>query len=195
MKLLKLKLRNYCQYEHLDITFDEGVIILRGRNGRGKSNLINAIFFALTGDSCIKNKTRSNMLKWGEDKGHVELTFQVHGAVYTVKRMLHSSSVSLVSESLTEGITKSSEASDFVSDLIKADSDILKLSSFMPQSGASELVFGTKTERQKAFSRLFRLLHLEGSRADLQKEFNKIPVYPDVTDLINKLSGDIPVFY
>jgi DNA repair exonuclease SbcCD ATPase subunit len=129
------------------------------------------------------------MLKWGSTKGSVELSFEVYNKKYKVKRMLHSSSVSLKGPNVD--ISKSKEASDFIASLIKADSDILKISSFMPQSGANELIFGTKTERQKSFSRLFRLLHLEMRRADLQKEFNKIPVYPDVTDLITNLVADL----
>jgi DNA repair exonuclease SbcCD ATPase subunit len=193
MKLLELKLENYCQYEKYSVKFDDGISVLRGKNGRGKSNLMNAVFFALTGDSFIKNKTRSGMLKWGCDKGHVELTFSVHGSVYTVKRMLHSSSVTLTGDSLAKPIAKSNEASEFVAELIKADAEVLKISSFMPQSGANELVFGTKTERQKAFSRLFRLLKLEHERTELQKEFNKIPVYNDVSDFITKLLGEITI--
>lgn len=191
MKLLKLSLSNYCQYSKKNIDFDNGVTILRGKNGTGKSNFINAVFFALTGDSCIANKTRSGMLKWGEDRGYVELKFKAHGSEYKIRRQLHSSSVTLSGGSLAEDIKSSKEASSFVAKLIKADADVLKISSFMPQAGASELIFGTKSERQKAFSRLFRLLHLETIRSDLQKEFNKIPVYNDYSDIIASLSVDI----
>lgn len=193
MRLKKLVLKNYCQYDDYSVDFEEGVTILKGKNGRGKSNLMNSVFFALTGDSCIKSKTRSNMLKWGCDKGSVRLDFEIHGGAYSVVRQLHSSSVSLEGGDLVSPITKSREATEYVARLIKADADILKISSFMPQSGANELVFGTKTERQKAFSRLFRLLHLEQVRTDLQKEYNKIPAYPDQKDLIGRLTGEIAV--
>lgn len=189
MKLLELGLNNYCQYSKKRQRFDGGITILRGKNGTGKSNFMNAVFFALTGESFIKNKTRSGMLKWGARKGSVKLSLEVRGNKYEIERMLHSSAVRLTGPSLN--ITKSKEASEFIADLVNADAEVLKISSFMPQGGASELVFGTKGERQKAFSRLFRLLHLETYRTELQKEFNKIPAYPDVSDNITKLSSDV----
>ena len=190
MRLIKLKLVNYCQYDNLVTEFEDGVTILRGKNGSGKTNFVNAIYFSLTGDSCVDKKTRSGMLKWGTDKGYTELTFEVHNQVYKIKRMLNSSTVSLTGGDLDKK-TGSKESTEYIAKLVNADPEVLKLSSFMPQAGASELVFGTKTERQKAFSRLFRLLHLEVNRTDLQKEFNKIPVYPDVSDIIVSLAADI----
>jgi len=192
MRLIKLVLHNYCQYEDFTVVFEDGVNVLRGRNGKGKSNLMNAVFYCLSGDSFIKNKTRSGMLKWGCKKGFAELHFKMHGGVYIINRSLHSSAVKLERPS-GDDITKSSEASAFIRELIKADSDVLKLSSFMPQAGANELVFGTPTERQTAFSRLFRLIHLESHRTALQKEFNKIPVYNDVSDIITTLVSELAI--
>ena len=188
MRLEKVRLKNYCQYKDFKISFKKGVNLLKGKNGRGKSNLMDSVFFGLTGDSLLKGRTRTSMLSWGETSGFVELSFAVNGGSYTVKRALENSSVLLKGPSVE--ITRSKEATEFISTLLKTDSEVLKISSFMPQAGAAELVFGTQSERQRAFSRLFRLNHLEGYRVDLQKEFNKIPVYTDLTDLLDRLRLD-----
>jgi len=180
MQLNSLILTNYCQYKKKDISFPKGIIVLIGSNGSGKSNLLNAIFFALTGDSIISNKTRNKMLKWGALKGDVTLIFEVNGAHYNIVRNLHNSSVVLCGPNELQ-INKSREASLYIQELLGADSDILKITSFMPQVSTNKLIFGTAAERQKAFGRLFQLAHLEKGRTDLQKELAQIPFYEEVS--------------
>ena len=64
MKLKKLKLYNYCQYHDHTVDFENGLAVLTGKNGAGKSNLLNAVFYSLTGESAIEGKTRPKMLRW-----------------------------------------------------------------------------------------------------------------------------------
>ena len=50
MRLKRIKLRNFCQHEELDVEFKQGVVGIFGPNGVGKSNLIKAAYASLTGD-------------------------------------------------------------------------------------------------------------------------------------------------
>ena len=189
MRLLELKLENYCQYESARFSLDPGLTVIKGLNGSGKSNWLNAIYFALTGDSYLEGKARTNMKRWGADKGSVTLEFMVGDDAYVITRMLHTSGVKLTGPGVE--LTKSKEATSFLTDLIKADADVLKVSSFMPQDKAGTLIFGTQTSRQAAFSRLFNLLKLEVVRTQIQKRHNSIPQFPDVSGLVKELELDI----
>jgi DNA repair exonuclease SbcCD ATPase subunit len=182
MKIKKLTLSNYCQYAHRVFDFTEGICVLRGKNGTGKSNLINAVFFALTGDSSIEDMSRNTMLSWGKESGYVELEFSVQGNDYVVKRSLEKSTTRLQTPSCT--ISKSREATAEICKILGADADILKISSFLPQAGTNNLIFGTNNERKLAFSKLFKMQHIESIRTALQKLASRIPKYPD-------FSGDI----
>ncbi|MBK0348380.1 DNA replication/repair protein RecF [Aerococcaceae bacterium zg-ZJ1578] len=44
MKIKQLNLQNYRNYQHLDLTFNDGLTIFTGENAQGKTNLVEAIF-------------------------------------------------------------------------------------------------------------------------------------------------------
>ena len=44
MEIQKIKLLNFRNYENVEISFDEHLNILYGKNGSGKTNLVEAIY-------------------------------------------------------------------------------------------------------------------------------------------------------
>ncbi len=58
MRLARLSLRNFRSYESLTIEPGPGLTVLWGRNGVGKTNLLEAIYFACTGRSCRTSSER-----------------------------------------------------------------------------------------------------------------------------------------
>ena len=69
----RLNIKNFRNYPALDISFDKGVNVITGENGQGKTNLIEAIHFALTGRSFRTEKTLEMI-----QKGKEEIASQVH---------------------------------------------------------------------------------------------------------------------
>ena len=51
MLLNELKLSNFRNYEHLELDFDSGVNLIVGNNAQGKTNLLEAIYYAGSGKS------------------------------------------------------------------------------------------------------------------------------------------------
>ncbi len=51
MYLKDLQLWNFRSYEHLNLSFPEGITILTGENGQGKTNVIEAVYLLCTGKS------------------------------------------------------------------------------------------------------------------------------------------------
>lgn len=51
MKITKLKLINFRNYEKLDVSFSGGINIIHGDNGQGKTNILEAIYLCATGRS------------------------------------------------------------------------------------------------------------------------------------------------
>src|SRR3954470_1227646 len=45
-------MRNFRSYERAEVRLGEGISVVAGRNGAGKSNLLEAVYFACTGRSC-----------------------------------------------------------------------------------------------------------------------------------------------
>ena len=58
MKIKKLKLKNFRNYEFLDLEFDDQTNIFYGNNAQGKTNILEAIFFMIIGKSFRTSKEK-----------------------------------------------------------------------------------------------------------------------------------------
>ena len=73
MNIKTLKLKNYRNYENLNINFSPGVNIFVGNNAQGKSNVLESIFvLALT--KSYMNVKDQNLIKDGKDCAFIEGT-------------------------------------------------------------------------------------------------------------------------
>jgi DNA replication and repair protein RecF len=52
MRVTRLQLRDFRSYEHAQLRLGPGLTVVAGRNGAGKTNLLEGIYFACTGRSC-----------------------------------------------------------------------------------------------------------------------------------------------
>lgn len=64
MYLKSLELKNYRNYDHIDLEFDKNSILIVGNNGNGKTNLLEAIYYLSTGCS-HRTHIQDELLKWG----------------------------------------------------------------------------------------------------------------------------------
>ena len=71
MNLTEIKLRDFRNYETLDLSFDPGVNLIVGRNAQGKTNLLEAISYLGTGKSFRAQKT-SEMVRFGADVAEID---------------------------------------------------------------------------------------------------------------------------
>lgn len=85
----RLVLQNYCQHTFLDIDLSESLHIIIGENGRGKSNILNAIVFALTGLATPGAHSLDDDILDGADTAIVSLDFKLpSGERGTIQRTL-----------------------------------------------------------------------------------------------------------
>ena len=71
MNLRKIELRNFRNYEHVQLDFDPGVNLIVGDNAQGKTNLLEAISYLGSGKSFRALKT-SEMVRFGADFADME---------------------------------------------------------------------------------------------------------------------------
>ena len=71
MNLNNLKLRDFRNYEELDLDFDPGVNLIVGNNAQGKTNLLEAIGYVGSGKSFRAQKT-TEMVRFGADFADIE---------------------------------------------------------------------------------------------------------------------------
>ena len=75
MYIKSLVLKNYRSYENSSFDFDEKLNILVGKNAQGKTNILEAIFYAVIGKS-FKTSKEKEVIKWEKDKAYINATFQ-----------------------------------------------------------------------------------------------------------------------
>ena len=75
MKVERLKLANFRNYENLDIKFDDKVNVFIGKNAQGKTNLLESIFYCCIGKS-FKSIKDKDIIKWEKEEGRISLIVQ-----------------------------------------------------------------------------------------------------------------------
>ena len=71
MIIKSLKLKNYRNYELLNMAFDSRTNILYGDNAQGKTNILEALYLSGTTKSHRGTKDR-DMIRFGEEESHIE---------------------------------------------------------------------------------------------------------------------------
>ena len=71
MNLCKIELRNFRNYEHVQLDFDPGVNLIVGDNAQGKTNLLEGISYLGSGKSFRAMKT-SEMVRFGADFAEIK---------------------------------------------------------------------------------------------------------------------------
>lgn len=85
MIVRRLRVENIRSYRQAEVEFPMGKTLFEGDIGSGKSTILMAIEFALFG---LGSARASSLLRFGEQRGSVELEFESGGKEYTVKRVL-----------------------------------------------------------------------------------------------------------
>lgn len=75
MKITKLTLNNFRNYEHAFVEFFDGLNIIEGRNAQGKTNLLEAVFYCSIGKSLRASRERE-VIKFGETFARVKVEVQ-----------------------------------------------------------------------------------------------------------------------
>src|SRR5919206_3273681 len=68
-----LRLRDFRSYERTDVVLGPGLTVVHGRNGAGKTNLLEALYFGCTGRSCRTSNERE-VVRFGAEAARVEVS-------------------------------------------------------------------------------------------------------------------------
>ncbi len=87
MKIVSVHLKNYRSHEDLSVAFDDGINLLIGQNGAGKSSILEAIGLALF-DASLRS-TNKHAVKFGQKSAVITVQFiGIDGNEYRVERKI-----------------------------------------------------------------------------------------------------------
>lgn len=75
MKVRSIKLKNYRNYNGLDLDLSDNINIFIGRNAQGKTNILEAIYYSSNGSS-YRTNTETDLIMWNSPAAIASLIFE-----------------------------------------------------------------------------------------------------------------------
>lgn len=162
MKIKRVRLLNWCQFEDTTLEFDDGLNGLLGVNGAGKSNAVDGLVYGLTGTSRNEGKLAGNVRTGtpARSKSGVEMELEHNGQPLLLKRYVKPQSQELVYAG--EKWDRAEPISQKLAEVLKADEDILLRYVFVAQWRIFEFLTYTDAARAKFMAHLFKTEYAEG---------------------------------
>ena len=117
MKILKIESKNFKPFDNISIPYEgylgEGFFIIKGKNSMGKTSIIESVLWGLLGEHLMAEKDRKSIIKTGESKCEVAITFEISDILYRVIRTI-------------EVIRKRKSLQDPQNDLVKSSALLFK---------------------------------------------------------------------
>lgn len=180
MKLKSLKLENFRQHEDSFLDFKDGITVINGTNGSGKSTILEAITWAIYGiDAARGNK---DTIKFNKAKPRtkvmVELVFQLGNDIFKVIRYLDRAEVYL-NDNAVPVVTSQQEVTRYLTEKIGMTKNEFFNTYFTGQKELNFLKSQGATDRRKFISKVLGYDRLreaqETARSDkngLEKEIS-----------------------
>ncbi|MEK6823072.1 MAG: AAA family ATPase, partial [Nanoarchaeota archaeon] len=177
MLLRKLVLHNIRSYTDATLEFPQGIVLLSGDIGAGKTTILLAIEFALFGIQ-RGEISGSALLRHGENQGWVELSFEIGKHAYHIVRTLKRGNGTIAQDSgylMQDGIREdltSTELKAHVLELLGYPSDLLgkgksvlfRYTVYTPQEEMKRILEEAPEERLVTLRRLFGIEKYERVR-------------------------------
>ncbi|MFD1684555.1 DNA double-strand break repair ATPase Rad50 [Halobellus litoreus] len=168
MRFERIRLRNFKPYADAELDLRDGVTVIHGLNGSGKSSLLEACFFALYGARAL-DETLDDVVTTGEDEAEVSLQFAHAGETYRIQRELRRSGERMSTTTCTlEGpdvaVDGATDVRSFVTDLLRMDAEAFVNCAYVRQGEVNKLINATPAQRQDTIDDLLQLGKLEEYR-------------------------------
>lgn len=197
MRFDRIRLRNFKPYADTDLTLDDGVTVIHGLNGSGKSSLLEACFFALYGSKALDG-TLDDAVTTGADETDVELWFTHGGESYQVTRELRRygdsiSTTKCVLEGPNGTVEGARDVREFIGgDLLRMDHEAFLNCAYVRQGEVNKLINASPSQRQDMIDDLLQLGKLEEYRERAGKaRLGVQDVLADKRGGLNKLDEQI----
>jgi exonuclease SbcC len=165
MKIKRITLDNIRSYEHQEIIFPEGSVLLSGDIGSGKTSILLGIEFALFG--LQPGQKGSSILRNGQVQGGVEIEFEVDNKTIVLERTLKKSksisqdycSISIDGEkkeiSVTELKNKVLELLNYPKEFSKKQNILYKFTVYTPQEEMKQIILEDSETRINTLRHVF----------------------------------------
>jgi DNA repair exonuclease SbcCD ATPase subunit len=165
IQLTSIDIKDFGRHHHIDSKFSGHVVGLAGPNGRGKSTVLQAIQFALTGTIAHKDPLRAFIRRSSCENppaaAEVTLEFVADGKVGKIQRRITRTTVTrkLWWDGAKTPMTSDEKVNETMFAILGVDKKAINSTVFIRQ-GEMANMFGEETDRRDFYTRLLMLGHL-----------------------------------
>ncbi len=200
---IRLELKNFMSYGEdvpaLDFT-GMHTLCLSGENGHGKSALLDAMTWALWGESRAGKNKHDELVRIGADEMSVHFTFEMDGQRYRVIRKRSKKAVGNLwefqQETPDQGLgagwrsltgNKSTDTGETIQKLLRMSYDTFLNSAYLRQGQADQFVKQTPTKRKEILADILDLSRYDQLEAKARERMKSAQA--EATDLERDISG------
>ncbi len=171
MQFQRIHVQNWRCFTDESVRFEDGVTVLYGNNGSGKSSLLEAAFFALYGsDALDSGTTMDDVVTTDEDTAEVTLSFAHRGESYEVTREIRVRGETYQEADLTTppgqpDLDQIGAIDDLIEEELRLNAEDFLNSAYVQQGDVSRLIDATPRQRQRIIDNLLQMSKLERYRA------------------------------
>jgi exonuclease SbcC len=168
MRFERIRLENFKCYADADLRLDDGVTVIHGVNGSGKSSLLEACFFALYGHRALQQNLDDVVSNDAEDAS-IELWFRHGGADFHLRREIKvrasgAQTTACVLDGPSGTVEGARDVRARVIELLRMDADAFVNCAYVRQGEVNKLINASPGERQDMIDDLLQLGKLEDYR-------------------------------
>ncbi|MHA1144559.1 MAG: AAA family ATPase [Candidatus Helarchaeota archaeon] len=196
IQLNKLILENFKSYKKQEITFFDGYNFLIGKNGAGKSTVLEAIIFAFFGRVKNRDKTIKNddLIRRGTTSFQVILEFTLNGNQYKVVRTNKLKAKEAEAQLYHDGSLLAEKARTVtreIEELLRIDRDTFQNVVHVGQGEIPEIATKQAGKRKELFDRFLQLDRYDKMHSSLQPAQKELEIQIDsIKETINDLKKD-----
>jgi len=171
MQFQRIHVQNWRCFTDESVRFEDGVTVLYGNNGSGKSSLLEAAFFALYGsDALDSGTTMDDVVTTNEDTAEVTLSFAHRGESYEVTREIRVRGETYQEADLTTppgqpDLDQIGAIDDLIEEELRLNAEDFLNSAYVQQGDVSRLIDASPTQRQRIIDNLLQMSKLEQYRS------------------------------
>lgn len=177
MRIESIELDNIRSYDKTNISFEDGLVLMYGENGAGKSSLLSSIFCGMYMSDVLSymddDINLDSLVRRGEDEGKIRLRFRINGDTYRVlwkisvqeddsgERSASTKECSLTGSDIDDSIEGVRAVGDYIEELVGLSSESFVNSVYVQQGNIARIIKSDGDQRKEIVDGLLGLSRLD----------------------------------